>query len=226
MVDGLRGMSRLGMSFVTHRSIRRSSTLAILAGAIALGGCGLSTLTQGLGGGGSGIFGGGSSAKVNDDELLAAARGEATATGSLGEISASCPQIVLPSRDNNVTIYETGRAGDALAVMHRGELTKTARECTVEGNRVTVKYGFSGRVLLGPKGKNGNITLPVRIALTDAKREAMKAEAVRVDTAVSVDKPIGYFSAVRTVTFDIPVGSRPGEFEINVSFDRNIPGAG
>lgn len=193
------------------------------------GGCGLSTLTSGLGGSGSGPFGGGSaagSAKVNNDELLAAARGESDFTGSLGEISASCPQIVVPSRDNNVTIYEAGRAGDALAVMHRGELTKTARECQIEGNRVTVKYGFSGRVLLGPKGRNGTIALPVKVALTDAKRESVKAENMKIETAVSVDKPIGYFSAVRTVTFDLPVGSRPGEFQINVTFDRNIPGAG
>ena len=210
---------------MTRRGLRTGATLAVVAGAIALGGCGLSTLTQGLGGGGSGVFGGGST-KVNDDELLAAARGEMPATGSLGEVSASCPQIVLPARDSNVTIYESGRAGDALAVMHRGEITKTARECSIEGNRVTVKYGFSGRVLLGPKGRNGNIVLPVRIALTDAKREPLKAEAVRVETVVSVDKPIGYFSAVRTVTFDVPVGSRPGEFEINVTFDRNVPGAG
>ncbi len=196
--------------------------------ALALGGCGLSTFSSGLGGG---LFGGSSGAgadagKVNNDELLAAARGETTYTGTLGEVSASCPRIVMPARDNNVTIYEAGRAGDALAVMHRGELTKTARECQVQGNRVTVKYGFSGRVLLGPRGQGGNIVLPVKVALTDAKRESLQAENLRVETAVSLDKPIGYFSAVRTVSFDVPVGSRPGEYEINVSFDRNIPGAG
>ena len=190
-----------------------------------LAGCGLSTFTSGLGGG---VFGGssGESAKVNDDELLAAARGETSFTGALGEISASCPRVVMPARDSNVTVYEAGRAGDALAVMHRGELTKTARECQVDGNRVTVKYGFSGRVLLGPKGRAGQVSLPVKIAVTDAKREAVRAENLKVETAVSLEKPIGYFSAVRTVTVELPLGSRPGEFEINVTFDRSIPGAG
>ena len=201
----------------------------ILAGVISAGavaGCGLGSFTSGLGGG----LGGGAatteSVKVSDDELLAAARGDGAFTGSLGEISANCPRIVVPARDNNVTIYESGRAGDALAVMHRGELSKTARECQIEGNRVTVKYGFSGRVLLGPKGRSGLIALPVKVAVNDAKREPIRAENLRIETAVSLDKPIGYFSAVRTVTFELPVGSRPGEFEINVSFDRNIPGAG
>ncbi len=195
-----------------------------LAGALA--GCGLGSFTSGLGGGLGGGAASTESAKVSDDELLAAARGDGAFTGSLGEISANCPRIVVPARDNNVTIYESGRAGDALAVMHRGELSKTARECQIEGNRVTVKYGFSGRVLLGPKGRSGLIALPVKVAVNDAKREPIRAENMRIETAVSLDKPIGYFSAVRTVTFELPVGSRPGEFEINVSFDRNIPGAG
>ncbi len=206
----------------------RSIALAFVLAAGASAGCGLSTFTSGLGGS---VFGGSSNAgadpaKVNDDELLAAARGDGNFTGALGEVSANCPRIVMPARDNNVTIYESGRAGDALAVMHRGELTRTARECQIEGNRVTVKYGFSGRVLLGPKGRGGAIGLPVKIAMTDAKREAVRAENLKVETSVSLEKPIGYFSAVRTVTFELPLGSRPGEYEINVTFDRNIPGAG
>jgi hypothetical protein len=110
--------------------------------------------------------------------------------------------------------------------MHRGELTKTARECTVEPGRVTVKYGFSGRVLLGPRGKSGPVQLPVNVFVTDAKREKISTEAAKVDTTVAVENPIGYFSAVRTVTIQVPEGARPGEFEVFVGFDRNAPNAG
>jgi hypothetical protein len=31
---------------------------------------------------------------------------------------------------------------------------------------------------------------------------------------------------VRSVTFDIPEGTRPGEFEVFVGFDQNAKGAG
>ena len=43
---------------------------------------------------------------------------------------------------------------------------------------------------------------------------------------VAVDNPIAYFSTVRTITFDIPEGTRPGEFEVFVGFDQNAQGAG
>ena len=38
--------------------------------------------------------------------------------------------------------------------------------------------------------------------------------------------PICYFSAVKMITFTIPEGARPGEYEVFVGFERNVPGAG
>lgn len=179
------------------------------------------------------MFGGGSqtagSAQVSEDQLLAAAKSQdpyATGSTAVGEVSAGCPRFIVGPRDSNITFYEQGRSGDGLAIMHRGEITKTARECYVEPGRVTVKYGFSGRVLLGPKGKPGHITLPVNVAVNDAKRAKVAGDSLSVDVDVALDKPIGYFSAVRTVTFDVPEGSRAGEFELVVGFDNKAPGAG
>lgn len=189
----------------------------------------MSSLTSGIGGGwfGSKKSTNSEVGSVNEDQLLAAAK---TDSGSLaaigGAVAHGCPRFQIWSRDGYVTIYEQGKVGDALAVMHRGEITKTARECNIEPGRVTVKYGFSGRVLLGQKGKSGRVTLPISVFVSDAKREKVATDKVRIDVDVALDNPIGYFSIVRSVTFNIPEGTRPGEYEVYVGFDRNIPGAG
>lgn len=70
------------------------------------------------------------------------------------------------------------------------------------------------------------MTLPVNVIVTDSKREKIISDLMKVDVAVADDKPIGYFSAVRSVTFKIPEGTRPGEFELFVGFQQNAPGAG
>ncbi len=189
----------------------------------------MSSLTTGIG---SGWFGGGEKAKtevasVSEDQLLAAAKTDSGTTGSIGlDVAHGCPRFQVWSREGYVTIYEPGKVGDGLAVMHRGEITKTARECQIEPGRITVKYGFSGRVLLGPKGRTGRVTLPLDVFVTDAKREKVVTDKVRVDVDVALEKPIGYFSFVRTITFNVPEGSRPAEFEVYVGFDRAAPGAG
>lgn len=217
---------------MTHRfghstcSVRSVAAAAVLATALASGGCGLSTLTSGIGGS---VFGGGKGQVkgVTEEQLLTAAKSDVGDGGTGGgHVAHGCPRISTPARENTLTIYEQGRAGDGLAVMHRGEITKTARECQIEPGRVTVKYGFSGRVLMGPKGRAGGVSMPVNVFVTDAKRERLAADKLKIDTQISVESPIGYFSAVRTITFAIPEGSRPGEFEVFVGFDRNVPGAG
>ena len=210
----------------------RAATLALaVALGFSLGGCGMSSLTSGLGGG---MFGGNSNSTassdgVSEEQLLSAAKSDSMGAPGptiTGGIDAGCPKFIAEPRDNNITFYEQGRAGDGLAIMHRGEITKTARECRVEGGQVMVKYGFSGRVLLGPRGQAGTVTLPVNIAVVDAKRDKVANDTMKISVAVALDKPIGYFSAVREVAFPLAEGARPGEYQVQVAFDRKAPGAG
>ena len=202
-----------------------SITCLIICAAFSLSACGTSSLTSGLSGG---MFGKESSQQVKnvtEEQLLSAAKnhnGQVTEVSGTVDIAHGCPRFEVWARDNTVTKYADGQFGDGLAVVHRGEITQTARECYVEPGRVTVKYGFSGRILMGPKGTNGRITLPVTIFITDAKRERITEEKFTIAGDVSLENPISYFSEVRTVTFEIPQGSRAGEFEVFVGFDNQL----
>jgi hypothetical protein len=91
----------------------------------------MSSLTSGIG---SGWFGGKKSTEadvgtVSQDKLLDAAKADSgTLTNVSGGVAYGCPRFQVWARDGYVTVYEAGRIGDGLAVMHRGEITKTARE--------------------------------------------------------------------------------------------------
>jgi hypothetical protein len=210
---------------VRERLLPSAVRALLLVTAVAAGGCGLGSLTSGLGGG---LFGGsaspGSTEGVSQEGLLSAAKADGPVATS--ESAPGCPRFTIVNSDSSVSVFEPGRVGDSLGVAHRGEITKTARECTIEGNRVTVRYGFSGRVLLGPRGKSGNVQLPLTVYVADGKKERVVNERLKIDVPVALDKPIGYFSTVRQVSFQVPEGSRAGEFEIFVGFDRSIPNSG
>lgn len=210
--------------------VARAGACACACGLLTLttAGCGISSLTSGLG---SSVFGSSSSQSapapgVSEEQLLSAAKQDGGSPAAVGEIAHGCPRLTISPHGGHLTIYEAGRAGDGLAIMQRGEITKTARECQIEPGRVTVRYGFSGRVLLGPRGHAGSVRMPVNVVVTDAKRARVTGDTVSVDATVAVDNPIAYFSTVRTITFDIPEGSRAGEFEVFVGFDQNAQGAG
>lgn len=163
---------------------------------------------------------------VSEAGLLEAARSDTPGQISVEAALTSCPKFTIWPRDRLLTVYDVGRSGDGLAIQYRGELTKTARECKIQPNQVTVKYGFAGKVLLGPRGRPGPVRMPVKVHLTDRERNIIATQKLVINVTIPNDKPVGYFSAVRETTFPIAPGVPPGDYRLFVAFDRTAPGTG
>lgn len=161
---------------------------------------------------------------LSEEAMLSAAKSDEGDGSSAGVAAQACPQFAVWPSTQALTVYEAGREGDGLAVVHRGEITQTARECDIKGGHVSIKYGFSGRVLLGPRGTAGHVGLPVNIVLTDASKQRVQGDSLRVEVDIAPDKPIGYFSSVRTITFDVPEGARMADYKLYVAFDKATGG--
>ncbi len=197
-------------------------TLAgLAAAALFASGCAVSTISNPFRSGKEDS----SASAVNEDRLLETARAD-SGTDLPGGKSANCPQVVAWPRDRLLTIYQPGHVGDQAAVVHRGEITKMARECTLYSDRVIVKYGFAGRVLLGPKGSPGTVTLGVNVRVAGAQQNTLATDKMSVTTTIPPAAPAGYFSMVREVAFPITVGTRPQDYKVFVAFERNVAGAG
>jgi hypothetical protein len=199
----------------------RAAVIGLIAASTLLSGCAVSTLSNPFRSGKDDT----SASAVNEDRLLETAKAD-NGTDLPGGRNASCPQIVAWPRDRLLTIYQPGHVGDQTAVIHRGEITKMARECTLYSDRVIVKYGFAGRVLLGPKGAPGTVTMGVNIRVAGAEHNTLASDKMNITTTVPPDAPAGYFSMVREIAFPVTVGTRPEDYKIFVAFERNVAGAG
>ena len=162
---------------------------------------------------------------VSASKLLETAKAD-TGTDFPAGNSAHCPQVVAWPRDRLLTIYQPDHVGDSNAVIHRGEITKMARDCQILADRVVVKYGFAGRVLLGPKGAPGSVTLGVNVHATGTQQNTLATDKMKVTATIAPGDPAGYFSVVKEISFPLSVGTRPEDYKIFVAFDRNVAGAG
>jgi hypothetical protein len=138
---------------------------------------------------------------VSQDGMLAEAKADAPKVAALPTDSLHCPQVVAWPHDR-------------------------LRQCQIYGNRVVVKYGFAGRVLLGPKGAPGQVTLPVSIKVADADRKVLAKDKADVTTIVPSENPVGYFSMVKEISFPVTMGTRPEDYKVFVAFERSQAGAG
>ncbi len=78
-----------------------------------------------------------------------------------------CPEVKV--RAGAATFMLGSKPGEgepsALDLRYQGSITRTARECHLTGNTMTMKVGIEGRIITGPAGGPGNVDVPIRIAV-------------------------------------------------------------
>ncbi len=128
-----------------------------------------------------------------------------------------CPELRIFSGAELMRTYERGHQGDPDYVTWQASFGKTARECLydTQGN-VTIKIGVSGRAVLGPKGNNDAITVPIKIAVIKYKESVLTTDRFSPSIAIP-QQGSGVFTEVREITLPSPGQNR--DYLIYVGFD-------
>jgi hypothetical protein len=161
---------------------------------------------------------------ITEESMMTAAR--QNSDGPIEMAAANgCPILQVEAGQRDLTVYDGNRVGNSKAVIHRSEITKTARECKFSGGIVQVKYGIAGRVLLGPKGKPGPVVLPATMQVLDKSKGRLASEPFTLNVTITRENPISYFAVVRDVSIPVKEGTQPGDYSITIAFEKTRPGA-
>jgi hypothetical protein len=77
-----------------------------------------------------------------------------------------CPEIRIPLGGETFATFDANHQGDPKFVRYLASITKTAREClVVTETGMALKLGIAGRVVAGPKGGAGKLTLAFRVTV-------------------------------------------------------------
>lgn len=126
-------------------------------------------------GSGGGLFGGKSSpAKVATVEPQ---NGAAIVRGT-------CPQVQLRDGTAYYRTYTKGGAKDKdpSKVVMQASLDNTTRECQLNGNEISMEIAAAGRVVAGPEGGPGPVTMPIRVAVVDPDGKVLYSKLTKYRT--------------------------------------------
>ena len=140
----------------TEQTVRSGAgTFALMALALALGGCGSTSSL--LKSSPLDLFS--SSSKATNDTPPAA--------GAITADDIDCPEVQV--RTGAATLMIGSKPGEgepsALDVRYQGSIIRTARECHINAGMMTMKVGIEGRIITGPAGGPGTVDVPLRIAV-------------------------------------------------------------
>jgi hypothetical protein len=89
----------------------------------------------------------------------------ATAPGAAAAEEIDCPPVNIRQGTSTLSVVDPKAESQAFGLRYQGTIVRTARECTVHDKMVTIRVGVQGRVIVGPAGGPGSITMPLRYAL-------------------------------------------------------------
>jgi len=139
---------------------------AIIAGlsvALALGGCG----STGSSGSSGGLFSTSPLDYFKSNPKIATASSDVANPASAIDTDYDCPEVKVRSGAATLMIGSKPGEGEpaALDVRYQGSITRTARECHLNGNTLSMKIGVEGRIITGPAGGPGSLDVPIRFAV-------------------------------------------------------------
>ncbi|MFN7321533.1 MAG: hypothetical protein ACK5TM_10975 [Methylobacterium sp.] len=130
----------------------------------------------------------------------------------------TCPTVEI--LDGTVAL-RSGDTGTARGVGYQASIRDTARECAlVADNRLNIKVGVQGRLVLGESGKPGTYTVPVRVAVRRTGGETVYSKLTTASVTVPATDTQGTFTVIDD-GLSLPLSaSDPGdEYTILVGLD-------
>jgi hypothetical protein len=133
-----------------------------------------------------------------------------------------CPRVDVRQGAGTYTLNNPGGDQSALALRMQATFGQTARECHVSAGMLTIKVGVQGRVILGPAGTPGDVTVPLRYALVQegVEPKTLWTKFYQVPVTVPPDVTNVPFTHVQQEMI-VPL-PKPGELDayvIYVGFD-------
>ncbi|WP_457582526.1 hypothetical protein [Ensifer canadensis] len=134
-------------------------------------------------------------------------------------VQAACPQVILREGTSSFRTYAKGGKDDPTKVIYQASLADTTRQCVLSETAMTVTVVVQGRVVSGPAGGPGKVTMPIRVAATDEDK-TLYSELVQHVVEIPANGSTQFVFTKADVTLPAGAGSNATVF---VGFDEGPP---
>jgi hypothetical protein len=141
-----------------------------------------------------------------------------------GQTDLDCPSVEIRQGASTYAQSAEDNGSTALSLRYQASFVRFARECALHGGNVTMKVGVEGRLILGPAGTPGELTLPVRLAVV---KEGLNPQTIWTKfymvpaTLAPGQENVAFTQVEEDMTFPMPPGNQFDQYVVYVGFDPN-----
>ncbi|MGJ4945943.1 hypothetical protein ACQR1W_35640 [Bradyrhizobium sp. HKCCYLS1011] len=134
----------------------------------------------------------------------------------------SCPPVSIRSGASTYAVAAPGKQAVGNDVRFQATITKTARECSLNGGEITAKIGIQGRVIAGAAGAPSTVEIPMRIAVVEGGvgEKVIATKAYRTTVQMAEDGSVPFSLVAEDMVYPVPPpGSNPDNYIFYIGFD-------
>ncbi|MGV8936300.1 MAG: hypothetical protein ACOH2J_04205 [Allorhizobium sp.] len=140
----------------------------------------------------------------------------APAASQVGVVQGTCPAITLRDGTASYRTYAKGTKDDPTKVVYQASLAETTRACTRSETELSIAVMVQGRLVAGPMGGAGTLSMPIRVEVTDGD-QVLYSEVSKLDASLADAGQGAQFVFTKDV---IVPGSVSSFAKVYVGFDQ------
>ncbi len=141
---------------------------------------------------------------------------------SESELRAYCPNVTLREGTAFFSTYAKGGQGDASKLVYQASISQITRACSRTDGMLTLNVAVAGKVVPGPEGVPGKISMPIRVvAVQGLEQKVIYSKLHQFEVAITDTSTATQFVFNDpAVTFPIPAEQN---VQLYAGFDEGPP---
>ena len=138
-----------------------------------------------------------------------------------GESDLSCPPVSIRAGASTYAVAAPGKQAVGNDLRYQATITRTARDCTRNGDQITARIGIQGRVIAGPAGNPPTVEIPLRVAVVQGgvQEKTIATKVYRTTVSMSEAGSDPFSLVAEDVVYPVPPGATGDSYIFYIGFD-------
>ena len=132
-----------------------------------------------------------------------------------------CPAVQIRAGASTYAVAAPGKPAVGNDVRYQATITRTARDCTLNGGQITARIGIQGRVIAGPAGNPPTVEVPIRVAVVQAgvQEKTIATKVYRTTVSMAEGSSVPFSLVAEDLVYPVPPGAAADSYVFYLGFD-------
>lgn len=133
----------------------------------------------------------------------------------------TCPPVSIRAGASTYAVAAPGKQPVGNDLRYQATITRTARDCTKNGDQITARIGIQGRVIAGPAGNPPTVEVPLRVAVVQGGVQERTITTKVYHTTVQMNESgsVPFSMVAEDMVYPVPPGAAGDSYIFYIGFD-------